>query len=417
MENYKILRLQVEGLRKISAIDISPGENLVKITGKNEAGKSTILDSILYAIGGGKVEKEDIQKGKNKASVTLDIGAYIVEKRITEAGAYLAILTKDGNASLKSPQSFLDNLVGTKLLFDPMQFMTLDPMKQREMLLKALDVDIDGINQRYNTLYDERTIENRILKEKTSQAQAYIAVEPAEHVNISGLSVESSNLMTERTNIKNQKNALENLIKDAEETQKEINSLLKQLEKQKKEIEIMKALPLDQKEKEIDDRMQTITQSIANAEATNKQARDYEEKVKLQTAIEVQEKKIAKINESMENCQKEKTAAFAGKVMPIEGLEILDNGISLNGNKHLSTSQAIKVSMAIAMALNSQFRVILIRRGESLDDESMKIIEDIAKANDFQVWIEIVSSQPDDSDNSAFHIVEGEIQKKDGLFE
>ena len=92
----------------------------------------------------------------------------------------------------------------------------------------------------------------------------------------------------------------------------------------------MKALPLDQKEKEIDDRMQTITQSIANAEATNKQARDYEEKVKLQTAIESQEKKIAKINEGMENCQKEKTSAFAGKVMPIEGLEILDNGKGMN---------------------------------------------------------------------------------------
>ena len=47
----KIIKLQAENIKKLRAIEISPDGPVVKITGKNAAGKSTVLDSISWALG------------------------------------------------------------------------------------------------------------------------------------------------------------------------------------------------------------------------------------------------------------------------------------------------------------------------------------------------------------------------------
>lgn len=48
-----IIELKAENVKKIKAVSIEPGgKPIVKISGKNGAGKSSVLDSIQYALGG-----------------------------------------------------------------------------------------------------------------------------------------------------------------------------------------------------------------------------------------------------------------------------------------------------------------------------------------------------------------------------
>lgn len=51
----KIVSLKAENIKRLVAVEITPKGNVVKITGKNANGKSSVLDSIWMALGGGVV--------------------------------------------------------------------------------------------------------------------------------------------------------------------------------------------------------------------------------------------------------------------------------------------------------------------------------------------------------------------------
>jgi predicted ABC-type transport system involved in lysophospholipase L1 biosynthesis ATPase subunit len=77
---------------------------------------------------------------------------------------------------------------------------------------------------------------------------------------------------------------------------------------------------------------------------------------------------------------------------PLEGLGFGNGAVVY---KEIPLSQAssaeqLRVSMAMAMALNPKVRVIRITDGSLLDSSSMKVIDEMANAQDFQIWCEIV---------------------------
>ena len=52
----------------------------------------------------------------------------------------------------------------------------------------------------------------------------------------------------------------------------------------------------------------------------------------------------------------------------------------------------MRVSVAIAMAANPKLRVLRIKDGSLLDENSLALIADMASENDYQVWIERVDT-------------------------
>ena len=67
----KIISLQSENIKKIKAVEIRPTDNTVIISGKNGQSKSSVLDSIYYALGGkDKIPSKPIRDGEKKAEMT-----------------------------------------------------------------------------------------------------------------------------------------------------------------------------------------------------------------------------------------------------------------------------------------------------------------------------------------------------------
>jgi len=52
----------------------------------------------------------------------------------------------------------------------------------------------------------------------------------------------------------------------------------------------------------------------------------------------------------------------------------------------------LRASIAIAIAANPKLRVLIVRDGALLDDDSMKIVAEMAEANECQIWLETVAS-------------------------
>jgi hypothetical protein len=78
--------------------------------------------------------------------------------------------------------------------------------------------------------------------------------------------------------------------------------------------------------------------------------------------------------------------------MPVESLafgegEVLYGGLPL-GNA--SSAEQLRVSVGVAMAANPTLRILRVRDGSLLDDNSLELLSSLVAANNFQLWIERV---------------------------
>ncbi len=173
----RIVNLVAENIKRIVAIDISPTSNMVTISGRNGSGKTSILDSIWWALAGtSHIQPAPIRKNATTARIRLDLGEIVVtrtfrkadEGRVTTA---ITVTTADG-ARYQSPQGMLDKLLG-ELSFDPLAFTRMSPAEQVETLRRFVPgVDFDAIDAAAKADYERRTDVNRQAKSLRAQLEA-----------------------------------------------------------------------------------------------------------------------------------------------------------------------------------------------------------------------------------------------------
>ena len=127
----KILKFVAENYKKLSAVEITPDGNVVIISGKNGAGKSSVLDGIESALCGGRMPKKPIKDGEVRAKVVTEIGnetlEYTVTRKFFGANSTLVVQATGKTEPERSPQAFLDRVVGS-LSFDTLAFLNLQPV-------------------------------------------------------------------------------------------------------------------------------------------------------------------------------------------------------------------------------------------------------------------------------------------------
>jgi hypothetical protein len=163
-----VLELRAENVKRLSVVEIHPDPSgLVLIGGENGAGKTSVLDSIMWALAGGKsIQPVPIRDGETTAEIRLDLGDLIVVRRFTASGSTVKVSTKDG-ATYSSPQQILDAMVA-KLAFDPLAFTKLKPEEQGRALAELVGLETAEIDQEIDRLYKERTGTNRDVERFSS---------------------------------------------------------------------------------------------------------------------------------------------------------------------------------------------------------------------------------------------------------
>jgi len=196
MSIAKIVRLEAENIKGIKVVDITaPAVNIIRITGANEQGKTSVLDAITMAIGGANcIPPDPIRHGANEAHITLDCGEFIVERRWTDPDdltkTYLTVKARDGK-KYSSPQALLNSWIGS-LSFDPLEFAGMEAKQQMETLAKLikLDIDLDEWEIQQKGTSEERTIINRRIRELEGQLKGLSKPKddlPAEPVSLTAL--------------------------------------------------------------------------------------------------------------------------------------------------------------------------------------------------------------------------------------
>jgi energy-coupling factor transporter ATP-binding protein EcfA2 len=384
----KIISLRAENVKRLRAVEITPDGNTIVIAGRNGQGKSSVLDAIWMALAGAAGAKETskpIRDGEDKASVDLDLGDLVVRRRWTEAGTTLEVTAPDG-ARYASPQTMLDSLIG-RLTFDPLAFAQMDPRGQRAALLEVLDlkIDPDEIARRRQGVYDHRRDVNRDGKRLVAQIEGLPLVPdgtPDDEVSAAEIAAE----LASAEEAARDSAALEAAYATARQRVADLEAQLADAGRQVVEIAAaQKKLPEPVDPEPIRERLSAV--DLVNANVRAKRDRN-----RLQVEATALREEWEKLTADIEAIDVERDEAIAAANMPVEGLSFDESGVIYNGVpfSQASSAEQLRVSVAVAMALNPKIRVIRITDGSLLDTENLALIEEMAGAHDFQVWIERV---------------------------
>ena len=137
-----------------------------------------------------------------------------------------------------------------------------------------------------------------------------------------------------------------------------------------------------------------IQNLIESSQETNTKVRDNAAMTLLETQATGLETQADTLTSAIESLDAQKQKLMTDAKFPLEGLSFDEAGVLFKGLPFDQAGTAVKIrtSMAVAIALNPKLRVVLIRDGSLLDEESMQIVADMAKDHDMQVWVEVVSS-------------------------
>lgn len=409
----KIYGLRAENVKRLKLVEITPEGNVIKITGKNGNGKSSVLDAICLALGGDAAVKltnttRPIHGGEKHASVTVNLGDYIVTRTWSaDDKTTLKVENADGK-KISSPQTLLNSFLGN-LSFDPLAFLQMTSTDKLKTLHRIIGFDPAPLEARRKELFDQRTDVNRDIRNlqaKLKDMNTYAGVDlPAAEVNPADLVAEfqvAADMIAENNKKREQLDRLRDNNKRLISEIDSVESQIAALTERKKELVASREIVLAdggalsaEVKALVDPDLPAIRERMKTVEDTNRQVRERETWRQLDLTLVARTETAEKLTEDIEAVDAEKAATLKDAALPVAGLGFDEEGVTFKDMPldQASHSEKIQVSMAMGMKLNPELRVMFIKDGEKFDSDAWKIVEKMAIDNDYQLFVELVQNE------------------------
>ncbi len=399
----KIIELYAENLKRLKVIQIKPDTGLVEITGKNGQGKTSVLDAIWWALGGTEnIQSSPIRTGESHASVTVDLGDMKVERKFIaqDDGTYttsLKLTTPDG-ARYDKPQSRLDDLLG-RFTFDPLAFLRLNPVDQVRSL-QGLVASFDfAAADKYNKIdLEERRDWNRTAKtarEVESTLRGQLPEVIPEPVDVSKAMNDLIEAQRHNNKVEETARLLTIAKNNRDDAERRVATLKQQIEAAE-EVLTFATNSVTEIEETVTERVDTspLQEKIAGAQQVNAMVTKAAEAERQDGVAKHAESMSAQLTAKVEARKAAAIAAIKEAQIPVEGLAIVDDRVTLDGIpfEQVSDAMQLRASVALAIAMNPKLRVLRVRDGSLLDDDALEIMRQMCADQDYQIWIERVDS-------------------------
>ena len=432
----KIVKLEVENVKRVVKVDITPGGLMVLITGPNGAGKSSVLDAIWWALAGERSHQSaPIRKGAEAARVSLDLGDVAVTRewaRKDDDATTTRLLVENADGSrFTSPQKMLDSLLGS-LTFDPLAFCRASDREQVEKLSGLCGIDMAAVEREHKTDFDARREHNRTAKARRAAADAISvpAETPDDPVSVgtivqrirdtellnreletergrregARLNMDSRALSAERLieraveEVRRAAEQAADLLRRAETVRVDADSRATEFRRQAAEAtaladkagaELAALPPLD-----ADTDTAEMQEQVTAAEQTNDHVRANRRKRELMDEHRAASDRSAALTAGMALRREKARAAIASANLGIDGLTVEDGRVMLGDHPfdQASDAERLRASCAIAMRGDAKLRVLRVRDGSLLDEDSLRLLSEMAEAEDWQCWVERVAT-------------------------
>lgn len=382
----KINRLELENVKRIKAVKVEPNQNgLTVIGGRNNQGKTSVLDSIAWALGGNKFKPSNAAREGSTVPPNLNItlsNGLVVERK----GKNSALKITDPNGN-KAGQQILNGFI-EELALDLPKFMEASNKEKANILLRIIGVgeQLAKLNYEESEIYNNRLAIGRIADQKKKYAKEQVFYSEAPKDLISPLELINQQQAILAKNGENQRKrdkvtqieySVSILTEEVAALQKQLLAKQTELNKATNDLTIAKtdALAL------IDQSTEELEKNLAEIEEINRKVRANLDKDKAEEDANNYASQYNEMTVKIEEIRKQRIDLLKGADLPLPGLSVEDNELTYNGKKWdgMSGSDQLRVATAIVRKLNPDCGFVLIDKLEQMDIETM---------NEFGAWLE-----------------------------
>ena len=377
--SMKINKLEIENVKRVKAVKIEPTANgLTIIGGKNNQGKTSILDAIAWALGGDRYRPSQAQREGSVIPPNLHIvmnNGLIVERR----GKNSDLKVTDPNGK-KAGQQLLNEFV-EQLALDLPKFMEATSREKAQTLLQIIGVGprLADLERQEKELYNERTYIGRTAdqKEKYAKEQPYYPEVPSVPVSASELIRQQQEILAQNGENQRKRERRHQLEQEYQSVMEQIQALLAKQGQLEADLKIAR----ETSEGLTDRSTAELEENISNIEEINRKVRANLDKDKAEEDAKGYREQYKRLTAQIEEIRSQKTDLLKEADLPLPGLGVEDGELVYNGQKwdNMSGSEQLKVSTAIVRRLNPECGFVLLDKLEQMDLDTL---------HEFGQWLE-----------------------------
>lgn len=384
--SVKINALELENVKRIKAVKIDPTQNgLTIIGGDNNQGKTSVLDSIAWALGGDKNKPSNAAREGSTIppvlKVTLSNGI-IVERK----GKNSSLKVTDPSGK-KAGQNLLNSFI-EQLALDLPKFMNKTNKEKAEVLLNIIGVgdQLAVYQKQENDLYQERLTVGRIAdqKAKFAKEQPFFEDAPKDLVSPQDLINQQQAILAQngenqrkREKVTQYEYQVKTLTGEVVRYEQMLNQKKEELNKATYDLSVAKTDALDLLDQSTDE----LEKNLAEIEETNRKVRANLDKEKAEEEAKGYKSQYDNLTNQIEDVRKQKYDLLNNADLPLPELSIEDNELTYKGKKwdSMSGSDQLRVSTAIVRKLNPDCGFVLLDKLEQMDLRTL---------TEFNTWLE-----------------------------
>ena len=377
--SMKINKLEIENVKRVKAVKIEPTANgLTIIGGKNNQGKTSILDAIAWALGGDRYRPSQAQREGSVIPPNLHIvmnNGLIVERR----GKNSDLKVTDPNGK-KAGQQLLNEFV-EQLALDLPKFMEATSREKAQTLLQIIGVGprLADLERQEKELYNERTYIGRTAdqKEKYAKEQPYYPEVPSVPVSASELIRQQQEILAQNGENQRKRERHHQLEQEYQSVTEQIQALLAKQGQLEADLKIAR----ETSEGLTDRSTAELEENISNIEEINRKVRANLDKDKAEEDAKGYREQYKRLTAQIEEIRSQKADLLKEADLPLPGLGVEDGELVYHGQKwdNMSGSEQLKVSTAIVRRLNPECGFVLLDKLEQMDLDTL---------HEFGQWLE-----------------------------
>jgi len=382
----KINSLELENVKRIKAVKIEPTENgLTVIGGRNNQGKTSVLDSIAWALGGDRFRPS--QPARDGSTIPPHLHIVLSNGLVVDrAGKNSDLKVTDPNGN-KGGQQLLNEFVEQLALNLP-KFMESSNKEKANTLLQIIGVGdrLFELEKQEMELYNQRHAIGQIADQKAKYARemTYWPDAPKDLVSASELITQQQEILARNGENQQKRNRASEIQQSFNRQFGMVKALQVQLEEEKKKLEQLthdlEIANMDAQDLH-DESTAELEDNIREIEAINTKVRDNLNKDKAEEDAKNFRDQYETLTTQIETVRLKKMELLNNADLPLEGLSVEEGELTYQGKKwdNMSGSDQLRVSTAIVRKLNPNCGFVLLDKLEQMDLDTMR---------EFGAWLE-----------------------------
>lgn len=434
----QISSIEIKNIGCIESLDIKP-QVLTTITGRNASGKTTILDA-LRSIPEAGHDPSLLRKGADEGSIKITLSDGVTIKQTITPEKTTRVVRHPQYGKISKAKEWIQSVINS-VSFDPVRFLTAKPAERLAIFLESLPIKLDPqqvsflpaeivqsadfgrhplevIGNKnsglFGAVYKERTEINRLAKDKRSTAaemerqlpeespegdwntvlqqanEDYRQLQQATRQRLNAIEkacIQERDASADKSNkrIEQVRTELERKIEQLRaEAQVEIDRAHEEFQETYKAAEAFAKERIKEEEEQYRPKEAALKEKIGHARAMAEQQAKAQATRDLIARINTEATEYEEKSENLTACLKRLEAVKASLLekLPIEGMEIQDGQLLVNGISFDRLNDAAKHRIAVEiMRLNQgQLGLMVLDRAEIFDSKGWESFKKACKS-------------------------------------